>query len=163
MKSKSKKNTNYGYLNMSDEELSLFINSNVENYLKLKKSCEIAKSLLKENCHDFFVTLSTTQEDSDYSRFLQLAELRNINVLYTYDNVVCKVEDVVPVLNAMCTLELSWLDEHRYIFDENPGAGSYFEEEENTIKFYRGLIKNLSNEQISVASEPYYECILSLY
>ena len=38
-----------------------------------------------------------------------------------------------------------------------------FEEEENTIKFYRGLIKNLSNEQISVSSEPYYECILSLY
>ena len=37
MKNKSKKNTNYGYLNMSDEELSLFINSNVENYLKLKR------------------------------------------------------------------------------------------------------------------------------
>ncbi len=161
MKSKSK--ANYGYLNMSDEELSLFINSNVENYLKLKKSCEIAKKLLKENCHDFFVTLSTAQEDSDYSRFLYLAELRNINVLYNYDNVECKVEDVVPVLNAMCTLELSWLDEHRYIFDENPSEGAYFEEEENTIKFYRGLIRNLSDEQIKMATESYSECVLSLY
>lgn len=160
---KSKLKVNYGYLNMSDEELSLFINSNVENYLKLKKSCEIAKKLLRENCHDFFVTLSTAQEDSDYSRFLYLAELRNINVLYNYDNVECKVEDVVPVLNAMCTLELSWLDEHRYIFDENPSECAYFEEEENTIKFYRGLIRNLSDEQIKMATESYSECVLSLY
>lgn len=160
---KSKLKVNYGYLNMSDEELSLFINSNVENYLKLKKSCEIAKKLLRENCHDFFVTLSTAQEDSDYSRFLYLAELRNINVLYNYDNVECKVEDVVPVLNAMCTLELSWLDEHRYIFDENPSECAYFEEEENTIKFYRGLIGNLSDEQIKMATESYSECVLSLY
>lgn len=160
---KSKLKVNYGYLNMSDEELSLFINSNVENYLKLKKSCEIAKKLLRENCHDFFVTLSTAREDSDYSRFLYLAELRNINVLYNYDNVECKVEDVVPVLNAMCTLELSWLDEHRYIFDENPSECAYFEEEENTIKFYRGLIRNLSDEQIKMATESYSECVLSLY
>ena len=160
---KSKLKVNYGYLNMSDEELSLLINSNVENYLKLKKSCEIAKKLLRENCHDFFVTLSTAQEDSDYSRFLYLAELRNINVLYNYDNVECKVEDVVPVLNAMCTLELSWLDEHRYIFDENPSECAYFEEEENTIKFYRGLIRNLSDEQIKMATESYSECVLSLY
>lgn len=160
---KSKLKVNYGYLNMSDEELSLFINSNVENYLKLKKSCEIAKKLLRENCHDFFVTLSTAQEDSNYSRFLYLAELRNINVLYNYDNVECKVEDVVPVLNAMCTLELSWLDEHRYIFDENPSECAYFEEEENTIKFYRGLIRNLSDEQIKMATESYSECVLSLY
>lgn len=160
---KSKLKVNYGYLNMSDEELSLFINSNVENYLKLKKSCEIAKKLLRENCHDFFVTLSTAQEDSDYSRFLYLAELRNINVLYNYDNVECKVEDVVPVLNAMCTLELSWLDEHRYIFDENPSECAYFKEEENTIKFYRGLIRNLSDEQIKMATESYSECVLSLY
>lgn len=160
---KSKLKVNYEYLNMSDEELSLFINSNVENYLKLKKSCEIAKKLLRENCHDFFVTLSTAQEDSNYSRFLYLAELRNINVLYNYDNVECKVEDVVPVLNAMCTLELSWLDEHRYIFDENPSECAYFEEEENTIKFYRGLIRNLSDEQIKMATESYSECVLSLY
>ena len=160
---KSKLKVNYGYLNMRDEELSLFINSNVENYLKLKKSCEIAKKLLRENCHDFFVTLSTAREDSDYSRFLYLAELRNINVLYNYDNVECKVEDVVPVLNAMCTLELSWLDEHRYIFDENPSECAYFEEEENTIKFYRGLIRNLSDEQIKMATESYSECVLSLY
>lgn len=160
---KSKLKVNYGYLNMSDEELSLLINSNVENYLKLKKSCEIAKKLLRENCHDFFVTLSTAREDSDYSRFLYLAELRNINVLYNYDNVECKVEDVVPVLNAMCTLELSWLDEHRYIFDENPSECAYFEEEENTIKFYRGLIRNLSDEQIKMATESYSECVLSLY
>ena len=160
---KSKLKVNYGYLNMSDEELSLFINSNVENYLKLKKSCEIAKKLLRENCHDFFVTLSTAREDSDYNRFLYLAELRNINVLYNYDNVECKVEDVVPVLNAMCTLELSWLDEHRYIFDENPSECAYFEEEENTIKFYRGLIRNLSDEQIKMATESYSECVLSLY
>ena len=161
MKSKSKKNTNYGYLNMSDEELSLFINSNVENYLKLKKSCEIAKSLLKENCHDFFVTLSTTQEDSDYSHFLALANFNNINILHNYDNVVCEVKDVAPVLSAMCTLELSWLDEHRYIYDENLGCDSYFEDEENTIKFYRDLIKYLTQEQISMASEPYYETVLS--
>ena len=48
MKNKSKKNTNYGYLNMSDEELSLFINSNVENYLKEGFNDYISKPIDKK-------------------------------------------------------------------------------------------------------------------
>ena len=158
--SRSKKNVS-GYYNMSDQELYLFINSNVERYLKFKKSCEIAKKIVKDSCHDFYISLSTHQEDLDYNHFLDLANLRNINILYTYDNVECTVEDVLPVLEAMCILELSWLDEHRYIYTENCDA--YYEEEEKVVEFYRFLISGLSNEQINLATESFEECVLSLY
>lgn len=162
MKKRSKKNVSI-YYNMNDQELSLFINSNIERYLKFKKSCEIAKKLLKDNCHDFYISLSTAQEDSDYVHFLELASLRNIEVLHTYDNIECDVSDVASVLDAMCVLELSWLDEHRYIFEEeNSCDGTYYEEEDRTLKFYRSLISGLSNEQISLATESYEECVLSL-
>lgn len=162
MKSKTKKYAN-GYCNMNAQDLSIFINTNIERYLKLKKSSEIAKKLLKENCHDFYISLSTVQEDVDYVHFLDLANLRNINVLYNYDNVVCTVEDVSMVLDAMCNLELVWLDEHRYIFtEENSCDGTYEEEEERTLRFYRSIIKGLTIEQINMATESYEECVLSL-
>ena len=68
------------------------------------------------------------------------------------------------VLDAMCNLELVWLDEHRYIFtEENACDGTYEEEEERTLGFYRAIIKGLTVEQISMASENHKECILSLY
>lgn len=159
MMSKSKKNVS-NYYNMNDQELSLFINSNVERYLKFKKSCDIAKKILKDNCHDFYISLSTYQEDLDYVHFLDIANLRNINILYNYDNVECTAKDLVPVLNAMCILELSWLDEHRYIYTENSEA--YYEEEDKIIGFYKFLISSLSDEQVSLATESFEECVLSL-
>lgn len=162
MKNKSKKYA-YGYYNMSDEELSFFINLNIERYLKLKKSCEIAKRLLKDNCHDFYISLSTVQEDCDYVNFLNLANIRNIEILHTYDSVVCGIEDVALVLDTMCSLELTWLDEHRYIFvEENACDGTYEEEEDRTLKFYSSLIKGLTEEEISFATESFNDCVLSL-
>ena len=162
MKNKSKKYAN-SYCNMNDQDLSFFINTNIERYLKLKKSSEIAKKLLKENCHDFYISLSTVQEDVDYVHFLDLAKLRNIDILHNYDNVVCTVSDVASVLDAMCILELSWLDEHRYIFNvENSSEGTFEEEEDRTLRFYRSLISGLSDEQISSVTESYTEYVLSL-
>lgn len=146
--------------NVDDIEMAQFININVERIMRFKKACEIAKKLLKNNCHDFFISLNTTEEDVEYNHYLELSRAKNIKITSSYDELDCSIEDVASVLKAMCILELTWLDEHRYIF--NGEEEKYYEEEDSTINFYSSLISSLNNEQINSASDTFEEYILSL-
>lgn len=128
----------------SDVQFMCLLHRTISNYLKFKRSCDIAKQLLKDNCHDFVLSIDTTERDSNYNCVINAASQRNIDVDLSIYSCDCSLEEVAYILNAMCGLELSWLDEHRYIFD----GVSYSEEEEKTILFYNSLISNLNFEQI---------------
>lgn len=140
------------FIYYSDAQFMCLLHRTIEGYLKFKRSCDIAKQILKDNCHDFVISIDSTERDSNYNSVMCAANQRNIPVdlsIYSFD---CSLEEVAYVLNAMCGLELSWLDEHRYIFDSEDNS-SYSDEEERTIKFYNSLISNLSLEQISSAED----------
>lgn len=140
----------FSYYN--DIQFMSLLHRTIESYLKFKRSCDIARQILKDNCHDFVISIDSTERDSNYNSIMVAANQRNIPVdlsIYSFD---CSLEEVAYVLNAMCGLELSWLDEHRYIFDRDDFS-SYTDEEEKTINFYNSLISNLSLEQISCAED----------
>jgi hypothetical protein len=140
------------FLNYSDAQFLNVLHRTIESYLKFKRACDIAKQILKDNCHDFFITIDSTERDSNYSSVMYAANQRNIPVDFSIYSLECSLEEVAYILNTMCGLELFWLDEHRYIFD-NEQNGSYLDEEDRVVSFYNNLISNLSLEQISAAKE----------
>ena len=138
----------------NDTDFYMLVYRYVEKYLKLKKSYEIAKRILSENCHDFFITMNFDCERSNYNNMLELAKKRNLNVDVSLLSVDCSVFDVCSILKTMCVLELIWLDEHRAIFQSDSDINSnYFVEEENTLKFYSGLISGLSADEVDMISK----------
>jgi hypothetical protein len=150
---------------VSDTDFTMLVYRYVEKYLKLKKSYEIAKRILSENCHDFFISMDFECEKSNYNNLMYLANKRNLDIDVSMSNLECSIEEVSCILKTMCGLELTWLDEHRYIFDSSDDkCVSYFQEEDNTLKFYSSLISNLSSDDIKRLSENISdEYMLSLY
>ena len=134
----------------NDAQFMCLLHRTIEGYLKFKRSCDIAIQLLKDNCHDFYISIDSSQQDSNYSEVMRVANQRNIPVDFSIYNVECSLEEITYILNAMCCLELCWIDEHRAYFDNDENT-SYVEEEDNTLMFYGNLISNLSLEQISIA------------
>ena len=134
----------------NDAQFMCLLHRTIEGYLKFKRSCDIAIQLLKDNCHDFYISIDSSQQDSNYSEVMRVANQRNIPVDLSVYNIECSLEEITYILNAMCGLELCWLDEHRTYFDNDENT-SYVEEEDNTLMFYGNLISNLSLEQISIA------------
>jgi rubrerythrin len=140
-----KKNNYIEFRRYSDFQFNAILLDVVQKYFRLKKSCEIAKKILKENCHDFYFPLDMSEINNSYCEVMNVAAERNIPVNYSISDFECSVEEVAQVLNTMCGLELSWLDENRVIFDKD----AFYIEEENTLEFYKNLISNLTDEQIS--------------
>lgn len=143
-----KKNNYIEFRRYSDFQFNAILLDVVQKYFRLKKSCEIAKKILKENCHDFYFPLDMSEINNSYCEVMNVAAERNIPVNYSISDFECSVEEVAHVLNTMCGLELSWLDENRVIFDKDD-VDAFYIEEENTLEFYKNLISNLTDEQIS--------------
>ena len=150
---------------ISDTDFTVLVYRSIERYFKLLKSYEIAKKLLDENCHNFFVAMDFDSEVYTYNNLMYLANKRNLDIDVSISNLECSIEEVSCILKTMCGLELTWLDEHRYIFDSSDDkSASYFQEEDNTLKFYSSLISNLSSDDIKRLSENISdEYMLSLY
>lgn len=142
------------YMLYSDAQFVAMLYRSIEKYLKFKRSCTIAEKLLNENCHDFYISIDSEAEDYSYKCMINAANQRNIPIDYSIYNLDCSVEEIASVLSTMCGLELSWLDEHRTIFDTcDDKVASYYDEEEKIISFYRTLISSLSLEDISRVEE----------
>lgn len=140
------------FSSFNDVQFMNLLQHTIEGYLKFKKACNIAKQILKDNCHDFFISVDSAEKDINFNFIVRAANQRNVSIdLSIYDS-ECSLEEVSYILGTMCGLELSWLDEHRYIFDADDGI-SFLEEEEKTVSFYNNLISNLSIEQICEAED----------
>lgn len=129
------------YLTYTDDQLL----ASIESYLVFKKSCEVARMLVVECCHDSYETVDTSVEESEFNSCLSVALSRSLPVDFENEDLKCSKHSVAQVLHHMCGLELNWLDENRYhIVDCD-----FISEEENIILFYRDMIKTLTLEQIS--------------
>lgn len=150
---------------ISDSDFTMLIYRSIEGYFRLMKSYEIAKKLLEENCHNFFVAMNFDNEEYTYNRMVDLANKRNLDIEVSMSSLECSIVEVINILRTMCGLELSWLDEHRYIFESSSDKClSYLEEEDNTLKFYTGLISNLTTADIKRLGQNISdEYILTLY
>ena len=118
-----KKNNYIEFRRYSDFQFNAILLDVVQKYFRLKKSCEIAEKILKENCHDFYFPLDMSEINNSYCEVMNVAAERNIPVNYSISDFECSVEEVAHVLNTMCGLELSWLDENRVIFDKDDVDG----------------------------------------
>ncbi len=142
MKNKRNKKTVFNpYVTYTDDQLL----ASIESYLVYKKSCEVARMLVVECCHDSYETVDTSIEESNFNSCLSVAISRNIPVDLTLYDLKCSIQDVAKVLHHMCGLELNWLDEHRHAIVDS----DFIFEEENIVLFYRDVIKELSDEQIT--------------
>lgn len=128
------------YLTYTDDQLL----ASIESYLVFKKSCEVARMLVVECCHDSYETVDTSVEESKFNSCLSVALSRSLPVDFENEDLKCSKHSVAQVLHHMCGLELSWLDENRHALIEK----DYMSEEEDILLFYGGVIKELSDEQI---------------
>lgn len=137
---------------LNETQFLAVLQGTVRNYLRFKKACDIAVQLLKDNCHDFYVSIDSSINDSLYNRVMKDANNRNISVDLSVFDSNCSLEDVVHILKEMCGLELFWLDENRAFLEEGSNT-AYLDEEESTVKFYGSLISGLSEDQILSAKK----------
>ena len=101
--------------------------------------------LVVECCHDSYETVDTSVEENKFNSCLSVALSRSLPVDFENEDLKCSKHSVAQVLHHMCGLELSWLDENRHALVEK----DYMSEEEDILLFYGGVIKELSDEQIS--------------
>ena len=66
----------------NDAQFMCLLHRTIEGYLKFKRSCDIAIQLLKDNCHDFYISIDSSQQDSNYSEVMRVANQRNIPVSF---------------------------------------------------------------------------------
>ncbi len=141
MKNKHKRKVVFNpYATYTDEQLI----ESIESYLIYRKSCDVARMLVVECCHDSYEMVDTTEEECKFNSCLTIALERKIPVDLTNSDLRCNLRSVASILDHMCGLELSWLDENRHCISDN----DFILEEENILLFYRGMIKELSEEQI---------------
>ena len=108
MKKKRNKPVFNPYLTYTDDQLL----SSIESYLVFKKSCEVARMLVVECCHDSYEIVDTSIEESKFNSCLSVALSRSLPVEFENENLKCSKHSVAQVLHHMCGLELSWLDEN---------------------------------------------------
>lgn len=140
MKKKRNKPVFNPYLKYTDDQLL----ASIEAYLIYKKSCEVARMLVVECCHDSYEIVDTSYEECNFNSCLSVALSRSLPVYFENDDLKCSKQSVAQVLYKMCGLELTWLDENRYAIIEK----DFISEEQDIVIFYRDVIKELSDEQI---------------
>lgn len=159
--SKTNKNLLNKYLKYSNQELSLYINYKVKEYLIYKTSCYIAQEILYQNGYTRKVNFGDNKLDFEYLKLIRISELRSIKIEISEEEIIVTKIDVIKRLNTICCEDLKWIDEYNYLFDTNNEhqdveVNNLNNNEEyrsdimkqETYNFFTNIINNLNDEMI---------------
>ena len=130
------------FKNYNDDQILNFIKETINKHLISKKSEEVASTILKH----YNKTASFIKRDNlerDYYRIMQYIKIKELAIPDDWFDVNISIEYVIDKIYEARYLEVKWIDQHCYLFDNNNNDISYDEAVENEFDDFDKILKNI--------------------
>lgn len=106
------------FKDLTDEQLLLAVHESISEYVKLKKSIEVANIiLLKYNQSTLYYDYKNSIVTKRYNKLVDCAMFRNLKIPEEWYDVEIEEKDIINKINRQKYEYIDWIDKHNYLFD----------------------------------------------
>lgn len=131
---------------LSREDLYYYICYKMEKYLTYKKACRIANEIVLSNGFKCMVSFNDKEIDASYNKLLAMAKIKNFYIDIKDEDIVVNINDVSECLRNLCYINMEWVEEHDFEFDELDIDAET--KELSIYRFFNNIMENLTEDDV---------------